>query len=378
MTEDDLSREPTRGAASTLREYARGRLKGLDHRDIAPEAGVIDDADMRELLIFARQAWRSQRGAGDPDFEETKWYKNRREVAASETATEAVHEGKLAVMDYLTGRPEWEPDVRGLHAIHRLENWLVYSEAAKVAYIAGHMGSGKTDFAHLCAEVIEHRCSVDQDLPDAEIRSNIPSSEYNSITRYPRFKDWVEEGSVGEQRWFVFDEASSQLSGYSHDREEVEKLMSSLVKKARKNGVNLLIIGHTGMDLHADLRRLADYVEKPSKKTARFYATVKRGEGSGHLFDLDRLPPSRKDFDTEDEAPWDWGDALDETGDDTLDPSDVQRLIAKRAAEIYESTEMSQNDVVEMLNSAADDGVSISRNHLRSARDGEYQEVRIV
>lgn len=369
----DLARDPARSLSSELREYARGRLD-VDHHDLDPAAGLVEDDQVRDLLIFARQAW-DKRGL-EGEIDQTAWYSDRLERQASAVATEAVKIGNAPLLDYMSGRPDYQPDVRGLHAIHRLETWLVYSEAAKMIYLAGHMGSGKTDFAHLCAEVVDHRCEVDDDLQAAEIRTNIPTSDYQSMTSYPDFREWLERGSSDENRWFIFDEASSALTGYSHDREAVEKLMSHLVKLARKNGVNMVIIGHTGMDLHADLRRLCDYVEKPSKKTVRVYATVNRGEGQGHLFDLDRLPPSKVDFDTEDEAPWSWGDALD-AEDDRLDPEDVKRLVAKRAASLYESTDLTQEETVDLVNSADSDGVTITRNHLRAARKGEYQEVSV-
>jgi hypothetical protein len=127
----------------------------------------------------------------------------------------------------------------------------MYRERCLMVYMTGRQGRGKTDLAHLMAEVIEHRSHHATDLQEAEIVSNIPSSGYRTIDHYPRFVEWVQSGAVEENRWFIFDEASSELTGYSKDQAIVEELMSELVKKMRKNGVNLILIGHTGMDLHA-------------------------------------------------------------------------------------------------------------------------------
>lgn len=373
---ETVNRERVISAAREVREYARGGLGEVDHRDLSPAAGMVRDDDVRDLLTFAARAWQKHADSADRDFWDTEWADSRLSRQADETATHAVKNGNLTQLEFTTGWPQYESDVRGLHAIQQLENWLLYAEAVKVVYLAGHMGNGKTDFAHLMIETIEHRSEHDQSIPAAEIATNIPTSEYQSITAYPRFETWVESGEHGSNRWFVFDEASSTLSGYAHDRQAVEQLISHLVKLARKYGVNIIIIGHTGMDLHADLRRLCDYCEKTSLKTASVYKTVNKGEGAGHLFDLDRLPPTRSEFATDDEAPWSWGDALEDgdvTDDPALDQTTIKRIAANRAAGLYEQVDdVTQQQAVDLLSG---DGVDISRAMLRKAQDGEYNEV---
>jgi len=122
--------------------------------------------------------------------------------------------------------------------------------------------------------------------------------------------------------------------------------MSSLVKRMRKNGVSLIIIGHTGKDLHADLRRLCDFVKKQSKKTADLYATVKGGEGAGHVLRLDGIPDTSLDFDTEDEAQWDWGEA--ESEGEGLSEDDLKEWEKYRMGRLYtEVDHLEQGDIAD-------------------------------
>lgn len=360
--------DAVRSVARQLRQYALGELAEADHGDLSKAAALFTDDDQRRHMIFAQQAWERQRDDDEPPFWETDYAVRRVEQAASEVATRAVEQGNVGQIQYLLGWPEYESDVSGLHSLQRMESWLLDSEQCKIAYLADHMGSGKTEFVHLCADVIEFRSERRDDLADAEFAANIPSSDMETITDWRTFREWVEQGEVGENRWFFFDEASQALTGYSDDRQAVERLMSRLVKLARKFGVNIVYIGHTGMDLHADLRRLADYVTKPSQKTARVYASVNKGEGEGHLFDLDGLPTAKHwGFETDDTAEWSWGDALDSA--DGYDESEIKRLVAKRAARLVEDYDLSEEKAVSAV---SDDEISISRYMVRQASEGAY------
>jgi hypothetical protein len=367
-------RDALRSVAGETREYARGDLSEVEHRDVERTAGLVQNTGTRHLLGFAARAWSRQTGPNDPDFWETEWATDRLRRAATDMATEAVRDGSLSEMEYLTGMPEYESDVSGLHALQSLERWLLDSEKCKITYLADGMGRGKTEFCHLLADVLEFRSERRPDMKAAELACNIPSSDMHSITEWPAFREWVEAGSVTDNRWYFLDEGSQAMTGYADDRQAVERLMSRLVKLSRKYGCNMIIIGHTGMDLHADLRRLADYVEKPSLKTARFYASVKRGEGQGHIMDVHGLPQARDHgFDTADEAPWSWGDALEgEQESSGLESQEVKRMIAVRAANIHERSDMTAQEVIETVSGPE---IGISKNMLYDAKKGKYEAV---
>jgi len=370
-------RDRQRSAAGELRQYSIGDLAEADHADVSRAAALVRDDDVREMLVFASQAWAKHRNPAKNDedktqFWDTEWASRRLEQQATDMATDAVGAGNVSQMEFVTGMPEYESDVSGLHALQDMEHWLLDSEEIKVTYLADYMGTGKTEFVHLCAEVVEFRSSRRDDLAGAEFVANIPTSDFPTITGWDDFKTWVEKGSIDSNRWAIIDEGSQMLTGYSDDREAVERLMSRLVKLARKHGVNLIIIGHTGMDLHADLRRLCDYVEKPSQKTARVYLSVKRGQGAGHLFDLDGLPPARDyGFESDDEAVWSWDGALEDESGPELDEQTVRHLIAKRAATLAEQSDFSQEKAAEVLNGPE---MEINQTMVSRAGRNEYDE----
>jgi hypothetical protein len=379
MSDQHESEAVRAGIRSTSREYREYLLDRLpsDHRDGDPFAGLVRDDDVRHLLAFARKAWARRDRSEDPedvpdDPLKTQFIRDRLDRAASTTGTTAVRNGNVSQLEFMSGQPEYQNDVSGLRTLQKWENWLLDSEQCKIIYLADHMGRGKTDFSHLTAEIVEFRSEKRDDLEPAEFACNIPSSDLKTVDNWQDFNAWVRSGSVESNRWFFMDEGSQALTGYSDDREEVERLMSRLVKLARKFGVNIVIIGHTGMDLHADLRRLSDYVTKPSLKTARVYLTVKRGEGAGHLFDLDGIPAAKTyGFDTADTASWSWSGALDgdEDDSDVLDATETKEMIARRAAVVYQKTDLSMKKACRVL---SDDDFSISTTMLQNAQNGDY------
>lgn len=303
-------------SGNTFRELRDWLTNSEENRELeVPWWGpLIQDEQLRQVMFIAYEAHLQ----GVPhekipdEFEKTRFFKIIFRRHASRRLEKAINSGNEDPPSFLAGYSDDKRDISGLHTIQRLETWLI-DDVAKIIYLAGHMGAGKTDFSHLMVEVVRHR--MEQEDKEIEVRTNIKSSEIPTINEYPDLKEWMTEGSVDDEKWYIFDEASSELSGYSHDRAKVEQLMSSMVKKMRKNGVSLIIIGHTGMDLHPDLRRLSDYVEKTGTKTADAYASVKDGDGAGHLFRLDGIPETNLRYNTEDEAEWDWGDADTGTGD---------------------------------------------------------------
>lgn len=91
-------------------------------------------------------------------------------------------------------------------------------------------------------------------------------------------------------------------SGYIKDKMKAEKYFSSLVKFIRKNQGKLIIIGHTVKDLHHDIRRLSNYIQKGSKKEAKVYKSVENEEGETQNFKLENIPACSEEFDTREES----------------------------------------------------------------------------
>lgn len=403
---DEVERD-LRGPIRELREYARGRLD-VDHQDVEPIAGLVEDDDLRDVLMFLSEIYDPSDAEELPaSFWETDLARSAIKQSGTEAAARAVRDGDPNRAAYLTGVPSYRSDVSGLHAIRELGDWLVHSEKCKLLYIAALMGRGKTDMALLMIESVYHQYEraqrviresddLDDDaaaeVPTPEVAANFwfePEGvaggvETASINSYPELVEWVEAGDVDDVRWFIFDEASTELTAQSgKNSQKVAEKVAPLVKKMRKNGVNMIIIGHDAGDVHPAIRELCDFVDKPSLKTADMYAGVSQREPVGHLFSVDGLPQTSWKYNTDDMATWTWTDDGEGSADEHLiDEAEAERIVEdelrkyrdRRIVEIYERTDLGQTDVAEAFDLTQPTVSSI----LRDADDAAEPRVSIA
>lgn len=356
-SEADLPDNEVVASFREIREYARGDLD-VDHSDVYQWTGLVDDPLVREVLAFMAANY-------DPDlfddleeadldgemprsFEDTEFFEQALRKWGTERATEAIAEGNVSQTVYITGLPSYKSDISGLHAINQLADWLVHSEQCKLIYLAALMGRGKTDLSLTLLEIVaDHydrleRADVDDSTPTPEFAANFRVStptdapEVRHIDNFDRLEEWGRRGSSDLVRWFIFDEASTELTAQSgSNAQDVAEVMAPFVKKMRKMGINMIVIGHDKRDVHPAIRSLADFVDKTGLKTASFYAGIKRREPTGHLFDVSGIPPTSWEFDTDDTADWSWGSALEE-GDPTVDvDAEIREFRNERIARLY-------------------------------------------
>lgn len=392
-----------RGPIRELREYSRGRLD-VDHSDVSPVAGLVEDESLRDALMFLDSVYDPAAHEDlPPTFWETQLARSAIRQEATETAAKAVRDGDPNRAAYLTGVPSYRSDVSGMHAIRSLGEWLVHSEKCKLIYVAALMGRGKTDMALLMLEsvvsqyerarkVVEEDDSIDPsevDLPVPEVAANFHFEprgvsreiETTSINSYPELVEWVESGEVEEVRWFIFDEASTSLTAQSGaNSQRVAESVAPLVKKMRKNGVNMIVIGHDAGDIHPAIRELCDFVTKPTLKSADFYAGVSNREPQGHIFSVDGLPQTSWDFETDDMAEWSWSEEEEEEDDLLVPVEEVEETVRDelqtyrngRIRDLYERTDMSQKQVGDLFGGLSQGAVS---NILKTA--DESSETRV-
>ena len=368
MSADDADtvQGETIGSVRELREYATGRLD-TPHSDVHEIAGLIDDPEARETYLFMaenydRTIYPDEIAKELPRrFEETVLARRFLEKHATDTATKAIQDGNLSQVAYITGMPSYKPDVSGMHAIDQLEDWLVNSEQCKLIYLAALMGRGKTDLSLTFMQTVgrhyDRLREYDVDVPEVEFAANFHAEtgegsdyEIDQISRYDELVEWAERGNSEMERWFIFDEASTELTAQSGaNAQNVAETMAPFVKKMRKLGVNMIVIGHDKGDVHVAIRSLADFVDKTGLKTASFYAGIKKREPTGHLFDLDGIPETGWTYDTDDMAEWDWCMGDEEEGEafdwDPLETDEFRDWRDERIARIYAQTEISQSDL---------------------------------
>jgi len=348
-------RDLNHGPMRELREYARGVLD-VDHKDVSRVAGIEDD-EIRELLVFASQEY--DPGA-HPDlpasFWDTEWAKRMIEQFATEAAADAIQSGDNKRAAYLAGIPNYSRDMSGVDAEDELEDWLCHDDPCKIVYVAALMGRGKTSFAVRCMQAVHRhfkRARKIAEETDALDPSNVPEPEFATnfgidvpegvdvdwqlIDNHGDLVEWCEEGSSDQMRWFWFDEASTELTAQDgQNAQQVVRKMNSLVKKARKNGVNMGVIGHDKGDVHVLFRSLADFVHKPELKRVVVYEGVSDREPVNPKFALRSVPDATWGFDTEDMAAWSWdADAEPETPDGFVPEEDLLELEHRLIARAY-------------------------------------------
>jgi len=392
MSETEEIEERSRRIAGELRRYAQGDLD-VPHDDLSRAAALIADSDVLDMMLFAQRGYNRHRDRDDPDFWETEWAQRRIERYASKLATEAVSQGNESQLSYLIGDPSYSNDVSGLHTTRRIEDWLCNSEQCKLIYIAGLMGRGKTDWLLSMFEVIHwhyQRVSEEigefggsqEDVPAPEFASNFrvepdPAGvDCQQINNYNHLIEWAEDGNSEMERWFAFDEASTELTAQSGAvAQKVAEVFAPFVKKMRKLGVNLIVVGHDRGDVHVAIRSMADFVAKPGLKKATVYEGIRDRDPYGELFSLDNIPETTWGYHTDDMAVWDWGSAveeIEESDDLDLDRESLKRLLAVTAADLVEDQGMTQKQAVEAVSR---ENTGISRYMVQQALGGEYEEV---
>lgn len=343
-----------RGPMRELREYARGALD-VPHSDVDRIAGLIEDDEVLDLLLFAAAEYKPV-GDMPPTFWETEFAKEVIQNNATKIATKAIREGDQSVVSYLTGIPSYSRDVSGMDGADALEDYLLHSEPCKVIYLAALMGRGKTGFAVRCiqaverhyrraAKVAEETEGVDpSDVPVPEVATNfyidVPEEariDWKLIDNYPELEVWMEKGSHDDIRWFWFDEASTELTAQDGENAQmVVKKMGGMVKKMRKNGVDLGTIGHDRGDVHILIRAMADFIDKESLKEVTVYEGIKDRDPHNPMFSLRGIPDATWGYDTEDMADWEWGDAEEVPNDLEDEPTEIRN---ERVAMYYENVD---------------------------------------
>lgn len=312
-----------------------------ENDDIYPHAGKVK-GDNLDFMNFMSEVYEGDRSDMPYRFKNTKMGRMMTKATATRIATKAVDEGNISQMKFISGKQNYSNDISSIHTLINLRN--VLGQDAYIQYLYGHMGNGKTDFAILQAELAHRELGYD-------ISTNIKSlaEAHGHIQYVPKYGDllkWLAEGESvksideiagmgdvsAENKIFIFDEASSHASGYSDDAYETQKKLGTLVKKIRKVGGSLIIIGHTGKDVHPDIRRITnDCVSKTGKKSATYYKSVEEGKGKGKKFELSGIPKTNwNEYDTLEITKWDWSDVPTDEENETKDALEQHNISKER------------------------------------------------
>ncbi len=356
MKEENEQRKREFSTAGELRAGIDGKLKEpVD--DVFPHAGKVEDRELMSFLNMCEIAYDNSTSYMPAEFQETNVGQMLTSISNTHKATTAVQEGNVSQMKYITGKQTYNQNANSIHVVRQMRERL--DQDAYIQYLFGHMGKGKTDFAILEGE-------IDKKENGAEIGSNIKTfkekDEY--IHSYGDLLKWLANGqeveSVDEivdreidvgNKLFIFDEASSHASGYAQDAHETQSKLGTLTKKIRKVGGKMIIIGHTGKDVHPDIRRLAECVHKAQKKKVVYYEDVKDAEGRGEIMTIEQVPKTNwNSYETTEITSWDWGLATKEEKKQTgKEIGDNKEDIGKRNIEIAKKYLNNDDETYETL-----------------------------
>jgi hypothetical protein len=187
----------------------------------------------------------------------------------------------------------------------------------------------------------------------------------------------METGSSSDEKWFIFDEASSELTAQNAaNAQKVVENMGSMIKKMRKHGVNLIVIGHDRQDVHVAIRSMCKYVDKTSKKKARIYEGIQQREPHNLQMEVSGIPPTSWEFDTDDTAVWSWGSGV-EDDEPQMDPEDVRdqvedTLLTQAAKAYIDYDSLTQQDAADMFST---EEINLYRQKI-SDRVDEVKDIR--
>lgn len=234
-------------------------------------------------------------------------------------ASKDIDEGKISPMKFRTGLQDHQNDASSIQSLINLKERIIDIDGYN-AYVYGTTGSGKTTFAALMSEISKR-------LGDYDVITNVKSFvEMGDADTYVwTFGDLLKNlaGDVEieqlqdierldldikrKKTLFVFDEGSNYASGYSGDSHKTQKKLGKSLKLFRKVKANMLIIGHTGKDIHPDVRTLCDdIIHKPEQKTAVFYDEIVDREPKGKKFGESGLPEGNWNFRDKEITFWSW------------------------------------------------------------------------
>lgn len=339
-------------AAQDLREHVRNQLS-TENRDFYGHAGLIEDRHTTRLLNYLESLYplirrhdkkeTGEEGQGLPyDLEDTELAKLVRRNAATETVTKAVQEGNVSAMKHAVGNVSTTSDISGYKAIQWLQKQV--AREAYVSYTWGHMGTGKTDWNLLKAEIWRGETG-------GRLASNIRSwkEKDKQIQSFPELKKWMTDGPEGP-KLFVFDEASSHSAGRGRQGYDAATKMGPLIRLIRKHGGSIAVIGHDGKDVAPAVRELTNTCDhKPGKKKVEIYRSVENREGKNHLKTLTGVPKTSMTYDTDEVTTWSW-----KTGEqDQRDPGKaVDEALRRRRDElitVLREQGLSYRDIVQQM-----------------------------
>ena len=275
----ERSREETAYLSGSLRE------KLLDNSDFDLDAhkdAVIQTKEhLREIQAFKQHMSKEER--------EKDWrYQRLQARGQNKTLNEAGRTHNLTVLGYARGLPENNKSISQYHRIQEIIQILKVN--GRIFHFTGNPDAGKTNQALLFSEMWKKETN-------GTIYSNLESFRQSKTVK--SFKELKERFDNDDGRkLMIIEDASNHLSGYAVDRSDVEKYFRPFKNELAKNNGVLMILGHSGTEVHPVIKRNSLRVHKPSIKVCDFYKTDSKGNKSKKIAQYNGVPKSKYKYDS--------------------------------------------------------------------------------
>lgn len=283
--------------AAKIREQLHGRIEGGE--TLHDHAGLITDPKQRSVLSMVADA------TGD-DLTSNALGSTIRKNLATDALTEALVNGNMGVVSRYVGVTEQNLEASSVTLSIILDSHLDNNDAPAFITGVGNPNAGKTNLVALIEEL--RSFSVPDLLTISNIRSwsrtdLVATSAHDLATTLLEHRD--------QPKMIVVDEGSTHFDARTN-RYEVASQWTPLAKRFAKMGVDCCaVVGHTGKDLHPELKRLTTLgFVKHSKKEVSFYSSWNSEADRPHdpIFagKVSELQPATEEPNPDDAAPWAW------------------------------------------------------------------------
>lgn len=308
-------------AAAKLRDYIEGEIK--ENRDLYPHAGLVEPgSEVSELLSFVESVYDPTEYDVPSSFVESRAGSVLRRKAATDRVGGSVED----LPSFAVGLTESDVDISQIQAFSKIASSILNESAPYSGVLFGGMNKGKTAFAGLWLEIWKELVPLKYGVEDCVVLTNMRTLECadHVVTdietlRRLAFGDEMYINTGGEKgtppeidpeipKWWHFDECSTHLDARTKGW-EVPNLYLPLVKRFAKVNLDAVHLGHSGMDIHADMRRghiSTEFVFKTGLKTANVYEDMTEDEGSSLKYVLKEIPNTGIEYDPDDYSPFSW------------------------------------------------------------------------
>lgn len=311
-------------STAKLRDYIQGEIKQND--DLLPHTGLVEPGtEASEILSFVETIYDSKNYDVPDQFVDSRAGSAVRQIAATDRVGGAVQD----MPSFAVGLTESEVDISQAQAFGKIAGAMLNENAPYVGVLFGQMNKGKTSFAGLWLEIWKELVPLKygEDAADPVVLSNMTTLEaadhvvhhVDDLKRLA-FGDDEFVDSGGERgtppeipadtpKWWHFDECSTHLDARTKGW-EVPNLYLPLVKRFAKVDMDAVHIAHSGMDIHADMRRSTistEFIFKVGLKTANVFESMFEDQGSDLKYVLEEVPDTGVEYDPDDYSPFSWG-----------------------------------------------------------------------